>query len=156
MNNFSADFLAKSEQHRKMLIYSANKETRRYNYLLKQFDINNQAFQVLDTLLDYPDGIEPSNVAKKLFVPRQSMTSIADILEKKGYIERAKSPTDRRSILLKLLPAGKDAAVSMRRAIKEFHDEVFSQFSEEELSTYFDMWAKISATFDKKFNDQFE
>lgn len=139
-----------------MIIYSANKETRRYNYLLKPFDLNNQAFQVLDLLLDYPEGLEPSNIGKALFVPRQSMTSIADLLEKKGYVERAKLPTDRRSILLRLLPEGRETAISMRAAIMKFHDGVFEQFTEEELTAYFDMWSRVANAFDEKFIERTE
>lgn len=47
-----------------------------------------------------------SNIAKKLALPHSTLTNIADRLQKKGYLKRESSPTDRRSYLLVLTNVG--------------------------------------------------
>lgn len=50
-------------------------------------------------------------LAKELSVPMSTATGIAERLEKKGLIRRAKSEQDRRAIMLELLNEGEDLVV---------------------------------------------
>lgn len=49
-----------------------------------------------------------SKVADWLAVSRPSLTSLVDGLVERGWVERKESPTDRRSVLHHLTPAGRD------------------------------------------------
>ncbi len=51
---------------------------------------------------------KPSALAKHCGVSRAAMTGLLDGLEQDGYVERASHPSDRRALVVKLLPPGQD------------------------------------------------
>lgn len=53
-----------------------------------------------------------------------TLTGIVDRLEQRGLLERAIHPTDRRSFVLRLTPAGETAAARVRTAFRAIEDEV--------------------------------
>jgi DNA-binding MarR family transcriptional regulator len=53
-----------------------------------------------------------------------TLTGIVDRLERRGLLERAIHPTDRRSFVLRLTPAGETAAARVRTAFRAIEDEV--------------------------------
>jgi len=53
-----------------------------------------------------------------------TLTGIVDRLERRGLVERAIHPTDRRSFVLRLTPAGETAAARVRTAFRAIEDEV--------------------------------
>jgi DNA-binding MarR family transcriptional regulator len=53
-----------------------------------------------------PDGLTPSDLADKLGVTRATMTGLLDGLEREGFIARVPNPSDRRSHVVRVTPAG--------------------------------------------------
>ena len=51
---------------------------------------------------------KPSALAKHCSVSRAAMTGLLNGLEQEGYVERATHPSDRRALVVKLLPLGQD------------------------------------------------
>ncbi|MHA7263999.1 MarR family winged helix-turn-helix transcriptional regulator [Arthrobacter sp. TMN-37] len=66
-------------------------------------DINAMAF------VGETDGLTPKALAAALNVTTGSVTAMVDRLESKGFMIRKPNPTDRRSLLLQLSPAGMQA-----------------------------------------------
>lgn len=51
---------------------------------------------------------KPSALAKHCGVSRAAMTGVLDSLEQERYVERASHPSDRRALVVKLMPPGQD------------------------------------------------
>lgn len=148
----SEEFQKKILNEMSLYSYSPIRENRRFNALLEDFDIPYQTYRVLALLLDYPDGIEPSKIAGIFSILRQTVTNIADAMEKCGYIERVRSESDRRSIRLRLLPAGVEATKAMNEEIISYHKRVMTNFSDSELEAYFKFRKKLM----EKLDDELE
>jgi DNA-binding MarR family transcriptional regulator len=52
-------------------------------------------------------GMSPSELADRVAVSRATVTGLVDGLEREGLIRRERSPRDRRSLALRLTPAGR-------------------------------------------------
>lgn len=76
--------------------------------LAAQFELHQGEFDVIATLRrsGEPYALTPTDLHERLMLSSGAMTSRLDRLENKGLIQRAPSPTDRRSIQVRLTPAG--------------------------------------------------
>ena len=76
--------------------------------LATQFELHQGEFDVIATLRrsGQPYALTPTALYESLMLSSGAMTSRLDRLESKGLIERGRAPEDRRSILVKLTPAG--------------------------------------------------
>ena len=82
------------------------KEERRQAVLFKELDINYNMFRILNYLYDHPSGAEPSVLSDTLLILRPTMTNTIDHLQRRGLIQRIPHTTDRRRIIIRLLPDG--------------------------------------------------
>ena len=94
------------------------------------------SFRCLLYLTRHKDGVEPSKMADRIKILRQSATSIADHFEQKGYITRHTHPSDRRKILLMITPEGEQLAEKMLLTFRDYHDRISSLFTQEEVDAY--------------------
>jgi DNA-binding MarR family transcriptional regulator len=76
--------------------------------LATQFELHQGEFDVIATLRrsGQPYALTPTELYESLMLSSGAMTSRLDRLENKGLIERGRAPEDRRSILVRLTPAG--------------------------------------------------
>ena len=121
---------------RRQFFYGSIKEEKRQNALFEPLGINYSTFRCLLFLRDNPNGAEPSKMGDELIILRQTITSIVDQLDRKGLVERLPHPTDRRRILVKLLPEGLDLANKAAAVSKEYYRRITSYFTEEEMDEY--------------------
>lgn len=77
--------------------------------LAAQFQLQKGEFDVIATLRrsGEPYTLTPTELYERLMLSSGAMTSRLDRLERGGLIERQPSPTDRRSVLVCLTPAGR-------------------------------------------------
>ena len=61
----------------------------------------------MEKLLQYPEGGFPSEIADRLYLPRQTMSGILRNLEKSGYIVRSFHPSDGRRKVIRLTESGR-------------------------------------------------
>ncbi|MCD8152986.1 MAG: MarR family transcriptional regulator, partial [Clostridiales bacterium] len=93
-------------------------------------------FRCLRYLSEHPDGVEPSVMAKDLFILRQTITYVIDKLEKREFVERLPHPKDRRRILVKLCPKGEKLADRANAISMEYHSRITEHFTEQQLIEY--------------------
>jgi DNA-binding MarR family transcriptional regulator len=82
-----------------------------------------------------PDAT-PKEIAAQLEQTSGSVTAMLDRLERSGHIARTPHPSDRRSLMLNLTPAGRTAAEAVRGAYRQAFSGVFSA---EQISQVADM-----------------
>ena len=68
----------------------------------------------------HPEDSEPAAMADANYFPRQTITFILDILERKGLAVRNPHPNDRRRKIVKLTPNGKAMAKDMVQGMIRF------------------------------------
>jgi DNA-binding MarR family transcriptional regulator len=81
--------------------------TRRADQILAPLDLTFARYELLVRLY-FRDGSLPlSQLGKELQIHQTSITSLVDKLEKQDLIERTPHPTDRRSTIAQMTPAGR-------------------------------------------------
>lgn len=75
-----------------------------------EFGITRADFDVLATLrrTGTPDGLSPGRLTSALMLTSGGMTNRLDRLERAGLVARQPDPGDRRALLVKLTPAGRE------------------------------------------------
>ena len=86
---------------------------------LEQLDLSYGDFDVLNTLRRRgdPEGTNPKALAASALITSGAMTSRLDRLETAGLVERRPDPADRRAILIRLTPAGRERATRALDAV---------------------------------------
>ena len=76
------------------------------------------------SLINLNPGINQSMLAQSMYLDRSSMVPILDHLEKTGWIERQRSPNDRRSHALYLTDAGNAALENADREVQGLEESI--------------------------------
>ena len=81
------------------------------NSVLEPFDLTFARYEALMLLFLSRDGELPmGKIGERLQVHATSVTSLIDRLERSGYVIRVPHPSDRRTTLARITPAGRDVA----------------------------------------------
>jgi DNA-binding MarR family transcriptional regulator len=96
--------------------------TRRADQILAPIDLTFARYELLVRLYFRPEPLPLNVLGKVLQIHQTSITSLVDRLEKQGLIERVPHPTDRRSTLARITPAGR---VLTGKAINLLNSELF-------------------------------
>lgn len=95
-------------------------------------DISLKEMHIIETIARMmKDGMpaRASEIAAALLVAPSTFTSAADLLEKKGYLSRARDANDHRGIRIALTEKGKSAIVKHRNFHKEAAGEILENMS---------------------------
>ena len=96
--------------------------TRRADQILAPLDLTFSRYELLVRLY-FQDGSLPLNqLGRALQIHQTSITSLVDKLEAQGLIRRTPHPTDRRSTIAQITPAGREL---LRKAIKLLNSDLF-------------------------------
>lgn len=77
-----------------------------YKQRIHSFGLPSGVAYALLCLHQQPDKAEPAQIADLCDIPRQTMTSLIDVLERRALAHRDDHPTDRRRKVVRLTPAG--------------------------------------------------
>ena len=75
--------------------------------LFGQWDLSPSQFNVLNLLIDEPDGLSQVEISRQLIMNRSNVTGLIDRLEKRGLLQRRPTPGDRRAYRVVLTPAAR-------------------------------------------------
>ncbi|MGW3627953.1 MarR family winged helix-turn-helix transcriptional regulator [Streptomyces sp. NPDC000880] len=107
--------------------------------------ISMSSFEVLLTLAEAPEGrVRMKDIAASLLISRSGLTRIVDDLERQGFVERQKCPTDARGFDAVLTPAGRKAYRRARKVhLTNLRREFLGKLSEDQLKALSDIWATV-------------
>ncbi len=74
----------------------------------------------------------PASVANEVHLTRSTMTGLLDALESQGWVERTRSQTDRRKVVLVLTTAGAARAASLPSELPDAVHQAVAALSSEE------------------------
>ncbi len=86
---------------------------------------------------------EPTKLSEELLIPKQSITSMLDKLEKKGYILRTHSVNDRRKINISITENGKKIVGPIQAAFIMAEREILKHLDKDEIDTMINTYKKI-------------
>lgn len=89
-------------------------------------------------------------VAARLDVTMATLTAAMNKLERKGFVERSRSETDRRQVLVQLTSKGRKAFRAHESFHKKMVDSALATLSPEEETIFVAALAKIKDFFDKE------
>lgn len=118
-------------------------ENRIYADWCKKRGISYSWLLILDMILRAKDAIEPAMISDSLFIPRQTMTSLLDQMEKNGLIVRERSETDRRRINLRLTDKGKETIVDILKELAVHENIIINDISREKMAIFNEIYADI-------------
>ena len=105
-------------------------------------DLTIQETRVVE-LLGAAGGQMMRAVAEHLGVAVNSVTTIADGLERKGLLKRVRSDSDRRVVHVELTAAGLEASQSVLDIKTKFHREMLATLTEEEQAIFLVLLRKV-------------
>lgn len=91
------------------------------------------------------DEAEPALIADDTLIPRQTITSILDKLEKLNFLTRVNHASDRRRKNLVLTEAGQKKAIEIWLGIHDYEQKVLSVLTDAELREFNRINEKIGA-----------
>ena len=99
----------------------ANKIIRRYQPLLKDLNLTYTQYITMMVLWE-KEEVNEKELVRCLYLKANTLTDLLKKLEQKGYIEIRRDENDRRHIVIRLTPEGKDLkkkAVNVPRTLAE-------------------------------------
>ena len=82
------------------------------------------------------DDMEPAQIADRVLIPRQTVTSILDKLETAGLVVRTDHPSDRRRKIIRLTQAGYDLGCSIWNDLDTYETRVMEAFTPREIELF--------------------
>ncbi|MFE5857151.1 MarR family winged helix-turn-helix transcriptional regulator [Streptomyces sp. NPDC056500] len=103
------------------------------------------SFEVLLTLAEAPEGrLRMKDIAASLLISRSGLTRIVDDLERQGFVERHKCPTDARGFDAVLTEAGKKAYRRARKVhLTNLRREFLDKLTPEQLTAMAEIWETV-------------
>lgn len=115
---------------------------RFYYKFAKKYDMSDMALYTLHIIYESKECIQ-NDLAEKLFLPKQTICSILDNFEKKGYIKRQINPEDKRNRLISLTKKGTIFAKPIIEDLENLDRSVLKCLSDEDIKKYSDCQKEI-------------
>ena len=120
--------------------------TKVLNENISEFGLNLTDFSVLDLLFQKGEQTT-QKIGEKMLITSGSITYIVNKLEKMGLICRNKSETDKRITYIKLTKKGRETIFELLPLQIEKINEIFSDFSREDLINLNHLLKKFNFSF---------
>ena len=91
------------------------------------------------------DDMEPAQIADRVLIPRQTITSILDKLETGGFVIRTDHPTDRRRKVIRLTEAGFEKACAIWGDLASYETQIMEAFTPREIELFKRLNLKLAA-----------
>ena len=115
---------------------------RFYYKFAKQYGMSDIALYTLHLIYNNKECIQ-NDLADKLALPKQTICSILDNFEKKGYIKREINPKDKRNRLISLTKKGLEFAKPIIEDLENLDKSVLKCLSDEDIKKYTDCQKEI-------------
>lgn len=96
------------------------------------YDVTLPRFDLMAQLDKAPEGLTMGALSRSMMVSNGNVTGIADRLSGDGLIERVPDPTDKRTIRVRLTPAGRASFRAMADIHRGWVSELFGDLSRDE------------------------
>lgn len=113
-------------------------------HLADKLGINATDYQVLN-LLDLHGSAKPGELARLTGMTTGGVTMALDRLEKAGFVRRERNPDDRRSVIVRPVPAKMRKVFELYKPINAGMEQLMSSYDLEELATVAEFFGRCNA-----------
>jgi DNA-binding MarR family transcriptional regulator len=114
----------------------------RIGRLLRPLGVSAAGGLVLGILRDH-GPMSPSELGERLIVSRSAVTGLLDSLERRGFVNRAVNPADRRGLVVEITPAGLTVVKELRTLVHRNEKDWLGALTDDELRTYIELLHRI-------------
>jgi DNA-binding MarR family transcriptional regulator len=100
-------------------------------------------FDLLAQLDRAPAGLTMGELSSRLMVSNGNVTGLAEALVREGLISRVPEPGDRRSLRIRLTPAGKRSFDAMTPTQEQWIDQMMAGLARAEMAHLLDLLGKL-------------
>jgi DNA-binding MarR family transcriptional regulator len=104
-------------------------------------------FPVFRALNNEPGGLSLSRLAEEIKLSKPTVKEVVDYLVREGYLERSPHPTDRRILLVRLKPQGRQFTATCWPIVAAVEAEVEALVGADDLVTVRAALTKLAAAF---------
>ncbi|OYY70249.1 MarR family winged helix-turn-helix transcriptional regulator [Sphingomonas sp. 28-63-12] len=115
---------------------------RHFTETFVDLDLTQKQVSVLWLVDDHPE-IAQADIGRRLQIDRATVMAIVNRLQKRGFVERGASKTDKRRQTLHLTPAGHQALIGARACILDHEQWLKRRFSATEIKTLVKLLKRI-------------
>jgi DNA-binding MarR family transcriptional regulator len=120
---------------------------------LSAFGLTGAQLNILNLLGDAGGTLSQSEMSSKVLIGKSSLSIVVDRMVQRGHIRRQVYPDDRRRVILKLTPAGKNLWEKVQPLYKKEVDAVFGVVPVVRRKALLDGMKEIEQTFRKRRGD---
>jgi len=113
-------------------------------HLADKLGLNATDYQVLN-LLDLHGSAKPGELSRLTGMTTGGVTMALDRLEKAGFVRRERNPNDRRSVIVRPVPAKMRKVFELYRPINAGMEQLMSSYGLEELATVAEFFSRCNA-----------
>lgn len=110
--------------------------TRFYYKFAKKYDMSDISLFTLHAIYSNNKECIQNDLAEKLALPKQTVCSILDNFEKKGYVKREINPKDKRNRLISLTEKGIEFAKPIIEGLENLDINILKCLSDEDIKNY--------------------
>ena len=121
---------------------------RIFDIAIEGYDLNRSQWRLLAYVLR-DEGMTQTELARSLELERATVGQAIDALERKQFVERRKSPGDRRVWRIYATERGRQLVPALRETINEIHEQMFSGFSQAEVARLHQFLDRIMANLEE-------
>ncbi|MBB5019001.1 DNA-binding MarR family transcriptional regulator [Chitinivorax tropicus] len=119
---------------------------------IRSLGLTSAQFDIIATLGNTP-GMCCGELGEKTLITKGTLTGVIDRLESKALVERETALHDRRSVFVKLTPAGEQLFEQVFPAHLAFIRQGFASFTDDELSAIQNMLIRLREAFIQEEKD---
>lgn len=116
-------------------------------------DVSRGQGRVLMTLKLMPE-VSQKELTEIMGMRQQSLAELLGKLEGKGFVERTPSPNDRRKMMVRITPVGREEAEKLENAVHGERLSFFDCLNEDEKNNLEDYLMRIAAELEKASSDE--
>ena len=109
--------------------------------VLKGEDLSSTQYNVLRILRGAPDGLSCGEIGNRMITRDPDITRLLDRLEKRGLTSRCRETRDRRTVLVRIMPAGLTLLGRLDEPVQEAHRAQLGHLGEKRLKQLSEMLA---------------
>jgi DNA-binding MarR family transcriptional regulator len=150
------EFRAHADQHASLRLWlrllscTTRVEDRIRQKLRESFDITLPRFDLMAQLERHPEGLPMGELSRRMMVTGGNITTIVDQLEKEKLVVREVGVHDRRSFMVKLTMAGREAFKDMAVAHEAWVASMFEGLSSNQLSQLYTLLGSLKKNLQKQ------
>ena len=154
--NADHEFRAHADQHASLRLWlrllscTTRVEDKIRQNLRESFDITLPRFDLMAQLERHPDGLTMGELSRRMMVTGGNITTIVDQLEKEKLVMRQVGATDRRSFMVKLTKAGREAFADMAVAHEAWVADMFTGLSSNQQNQLYSLLGALKKNLQKQ------